>query len=285
MARVSFAAVKRVAIALGWILLFFVLGGGITIGVSNLVPGWGGLEWFVARNGAYELLGFGTATLVVGRLLSKHSWDAMGWRAPGLSRHLLRGVGLGAGMATIAVGLAALLDRAGVRLTGDWGRVPGVVLPLAFGLVCAALAEELAFRGYPLRRLADAVGPAPAIAVFAMLFALAHSWNPSASLFSTLNVGLAAVWLSVAFFSSGGMALAWGLHFGWNAGLAILFDAPVSGYGFQVPGVEYAPGPRPWVDGGAFGPEGGLVATLVVLAGTAALIGPRLKRPREWLVA
>jgi membrane protease YdiL (CAAX protease family) len=285
MARVSFAGLKRLGIALAWIVLFAVIGGGIIAGVASVLPNWGGPTWFVARTGVYELLGFGTATLVVGRLLSKHSWDAMGWRRPGLGRHLARGVGLGALMAAIAVGLAALLDGARVSMSAEWGQVPSVVLPLTFGLVCAALAEELAFRGYPLRRLAQAVGPAPAILVFAMLFGLAHSKNPSATSFSTLNVGLAAVWLSVAFFSAGGMALAWGLHFGWNAGLALFFDAPVSGYAFHVPVVEYAPGPHTWVDGGAFGPEGGIVATLVIIAGTAALIWPRLKRPMEPLAA
>jgi len=93
------------------------------------------------------------------------------------------------------------------------------------------------------------------------------------------------VWLSFAFFSSGGMGLAWGLHFGWNAGLALLFDAPVSGHAFHLPAVEYAPGARFWVGGGAFGPEGGLVATIAIVAGTLAVLGPRVRRPREWLVA
>ena len=89
--------------------------------------------------------------------------------------------------------------------------------------------------------------------------------------------------LAVAFFSYGGMGYAWGLHFGWNAGLALLFDAPVSGYRFQVPAVEYSPGRHAWVDGGAFGPEGGIVATIVLTAGTLAVIGSRFTQPRTWL--
>jgi len=284
MARVSFEGVKRVVIALGWVVLFAVIGFGITFGVSPLLPDWGGSTWFVARNGIYELLGFGTATLVVGRLLSKHSWDAMGWRRPGLGRQLFRGVGLGALMAGIAVGLAALAGGAGVSVSPEWGELPGVVLPLAFGLACAALAEELLARGYPLRQLADAVGPWGATTVLALAFGALHLGNPHASVLGFVNVVLAGVWLSVAFFL-GGMGLAWGLHFGWNAGLALLFDAPVSGYAFHIPVVDYAPGPKAWIDGGAFGPEGGVVATLVMIAGTAALIGPRLKRPAESLAA
>jgi hypothetical protein len=68
------------------------------------------------------------------------------------------------------------------------------------------------------------------------------------------------------------MGLAWGAHLGWNAGLAVLFDAPVSGFGFQVPVVEYTPGKHAWVDGGAFGPEGGVVTTIVLIAGALYLL-------------
>jgi len=153
------------------------------------------------------------------------------------------------------------------------------------GFLLAALSEELLFRGFPLRRLADAIGPWAAMTVLAVGFGLAHLKNPNATAFSTINVALAGVWLSFAFFSPGGMGLAWGLHAGWNAGLALVFDAPVSGYPFSVPAVEFVPGRHAWVDGGAFGPEGGAVTTLVLIAGTLAVLGARVRRPREWLVA
>jgi membrane protease YdiL (CAAX protease family) len=285
MARVSFEDVKRVGIALAWILLYAAIGLGITIGIAELVPWWGGQRWFVFRTGAFEVIGFLVATIVVGKLLNKYSWDRMGWHTQpgGVMPRVLRGVGLGALMAMLAIGLAFVLDRATVRITGDWSAWPRVVLPLAVGLVLAALGEELMFRGYPLRRLADAIGAPAAMVILALLFSIAHAKNPNATFFSTVNVALAAIWLSFAFFSAGGMALAWGLHFGWNAGLAILFDAPVSGYAFRVPAIEYTPGSHPWVDGGAFGPEGGIVTTIVLIAGTVAVIGARVKQPRTWL--
>jgi membrane protease YdiL (CAAX protease family) len=262
---------------------------GIIIGLSELVPGWGGARWFVARNGAYSVIGFGVATLVVGKLLNKYSWERMGWRTQtgtqpgGLLARWLRGTGLGVLMAAIAVGLAFAFDGASVRVFGDWGFWLSVSFPLAVGLLLAAVGEELAFRGYPLRRLGDGIGALPSMLLLAVLFGLAHAKNPNATVFSIVNVALAAVFLSFAFFSTGGMALAWGAHFGWNAGLAILFDAPVSGYRFAVPMVEYTPGRHAWVDGGAFGPEGGIVTTIVLVAGTLAIIGRRIKQPRTWL--
>jgi membrane protease YdiL (CAAX protease family) len=284
MPRVSFEDVKRVGIAIAWVLLFVVVGAGCTWLIDRILPVWAP-QWFVLRTGTTEVIGFGIATYVVGYLLNKYSWDRMGWHTQpdGLLTRLLRGIGLGALMAALAIGLAFALDRASVHVTGDWSAWPRVAIPLAVGLLLAALAEELAFRGYPLRRLADAIGPLPAMLLLAVLFGFAHAKNPSATVLSTVNVALAAIWLSFAFFSAGGMALAWGLHFGWNGGLSILFDAPVSGFAFHVPAVEYTPGRHTWVDGGAFGPEGGIVTTIVLIAGTLAVIGARVKQPRTWL--
>jgi len=184
---------------------------------------------------------------------------------------------LGAAMAALAVGLAVIASGATVR--ADAATEAGtLVAPLAVGLVAAALFEELVFRGYPLRRLADVVGVVAATGLLGVGFAAAHLGNPNVTPLGTLNIGLAAVWLAAAFFSPGAMPLAWGLHFGWNAGLALGFEAPVSGLTFDLPLVEYEAGRHVWIDGGAFGPEGGVVATVVFSAGTAALIAARTRR-------
>ena len=287
MARVSFKGLRRVLISIGWVLVFVFIGGVTAYGLSEFVPEWGGKRWFIARNGMFQLIGFGLATIVVGRLLNKRSWERMGWYTDpthgGTFLRLVRGTGLGALMAAIAVALAFAFDGAQVRVLFDWGFWLSVSLPLAVGLLAAALSEELMFRGYPLRRLADGIGALPAMLLVTLGFALAHADNPNVSKLALLNIFLAGVWLSFAFFSTGGMLFAWGAHFGWNAALAIAFDAPVSGYKFQVPMVEYTPGRHAWVDGGPFGPEGGIVTTIVLVAGTLAVIGKRVKQPRTWL--
>jgi membrane protease YdiL (CAAX protease family) len=285
MARVSFSdRVRRVGVALLWLVLFAGVGVGVTILLSNLVPGLGGRAWWLARNGLYQLAGFLCATWLVGRVANGYSWERMGWRTPHrrLPRHFLRGVIVGVAMAGAAILLAVVADDAAVRLTGTAG-FAAVAGPLAIGLLAAALSEELVFRGYPLRRLADALGPGVAVALLALAFGAAHLSNPDAGVVSTANIALAAVWLAAAFFSSGGIALAWGLHFGWNAGLSLLFDAPVSGLAFGIPGVDYVPGAHAWIDGGAFGPEGGIIGTLVMAAGVALVLGRSARAPRRWL--
>jgi membrane protease YdiL (CAAX protease family) len=275
MARVSFADAKRVGIALGWVVLFYIVAFGAVYGLTQLLPArWNDTLAFdpiaLIRSGGLEVICLGLATYLFGRLINTHSWSELGWRRPALGPWF-HGLALGVVMASLAV-VVGIVSGARLHFTGDWSMWAPVALPLIIGLTLAALGEELGFRGYPMRHLSGAIGVLPAMIILALPFAIAHIRNPNHSLFGLINVGLAAIWLAIAFFSAGGMPLAWGAHLGWNAGLAILFDAPVSGYNFHVPVVEYTPGWHPWVDGGGFGPEGGIAATIALVGGTLFLL-------------
>jgi len=149
MARVSFEDVKRVAIALGWVLLFALVGIVVTLILSRWAPAWGGQGWQFLRDVVYGLIGFAVATIFVGKVLAKESWDRLGWHRPVGSR-LVNGMALGLLMAAIAVGLAFVVDRTTVSLTYDWSSWPRVAVWLGVMFLCAALAEELMFRGFPL---------------------------------------------------------------------------------------------------------------------------------------
>jgi membrane protease YdiL (CAAX protease family) len=169
----------------------------------------------------------------------------------------------GVGLAALTIALVLL---GGARLTADPGleSYAAVAVPAALGLACAALLEELLFRGFPLVRLAQPAGPIMASAALALIFVLAHAGNPDVSGMGLVNIGLASLLLSAVFFSAGGLPAATGLHLGWNAGLALTVDAPVSGLRFDLAGIDYTAGARTWWTGGAFGPEGGLATALVM---------------------
>jgi membrane protease YdiL (CAAX protease family) len=210
----------------------------------------------------------GSALLIALALsrLTRWSWTAQGWRKFQASA---RGFGLGAGiglaMAVAACG-ASLVLGARLRLEfAGWGALAVPALSILAILLAAALGEELLFRGFPLVRLSAAIGRLRASVVLAALFALLHLGNPGLTLLGGFNVMLAGLVMSAAFFGAGGLAAAWGLHFGWNAGLGVLFEAPVSGVEFDLPLSDYAPGGTWWITGGSFGPEGGLVSTVAFL--------------------
>jgi hypothetical protein len=147
-------------------------------------------------------------------------------------------------------------------------------------LAVAALAEEVAFRGYSYRRLIEAVGPVAATIVMSLLFGLGHVLNSGATSASTLVTILAGVLLSIAWLRTHGLWLGWGLHFAWNASMGILFGLPVSGItGFSSIVQTRAFG-RPWLTGGDYGPEGAAFTVIVLLIGIAVLV--RVTRDYAW---
>ena len=269
---------KALPRALGWIAALVALGAGLGAVPLRLLTRPSGPAGF-AWTACVLAVAFAIATALVGRWAGL-SRAELGWRAePGLLRSLALGSALGLVLAGGAVALAHAWDGAAVGLASARPALGWTAL----ALVAAALFEELVFRGAPLRLLARALGPWPATLLCALGFSVAHARNPGATLVSALNIAVAALLLSVAFFSRGGMPLAWGVHWGWNAGLGLVCGAPVSGIPLGPAFLHYAPGGLAWVDGAAFGPEGGVVATAAMCAGLAVLAGRRWSRPREWL--
>ena len=123
------------------------------------------------------------------------------------------------------------------------------------------------FRGYPFQRLVEAIGAGGAILVFSALFALVHFTNPGANAWGLLNTVAIGVALSVAYLRTRALWLPWGLHFGWNATLGLVFGLPVSGLRlFNVALRTTATGPS-WLTGGSYGLEASLPGACVVLLG------------------
>jgi uncharacterized protein len=158
--------------------------------------------------------------------------------------------------------------------------------PRAFGLVllnlatvlCASLAAELAFRGYPYRRLIQAIGPSWATVVMALLFAAIGGSSADAGWRATLITVLFGLLLCTGWLRTHGLWLSWGLHFAWIASLGILFGFPVNGMDNLSTVVQTrAIGPG-WLTGGDLGPEGALFTLLFLLAALAVLI----RSTREW---
>ena len=72
---------------------------------------------------------------------------------------------------------------------------------------------------------------------------------------------------------TGTLWLAVGMHTGWNFFLGTVFGFPVSGIVERSVFLTESDGPA-LLTGGDFGPEGGLLAAVVLLLGTAALYLP-----------
>jgi membrane protease YdiL (CAAX protease family) len=235
-------------------------------------------------SGPHGPIAAAAARATAGALAAGLLWAAFGWRPwraqgwPGLAPGVAgfgRGTVIGLAMATAVIGIQVLTGGARFTGTGDpFGAYLRAAGNVGIILVVAALSEELLFRGLPLMRLADAVGRVPAVVVLTAGFTGLHLANPGVTVLGLANIALASVVLSAAFFEWGGIPAAWGLHFGWNAGLGVGADAPVSGIEFNLPGFDLVETGPDWLTGGLFGPEGGLIATLVMAVAAAGLLRP-----------
>jgi membrane protease YdiL (CAAX protease family) len=146
-------------------------------------------------------------------------------------------------------------------LQGLANAVLGAVL---FTLV--AVGEELTFRGYVQVNLGEGLPPLPTLVLTALLFGLFHALNPNASWLGLVNIALAGLAIGYGRTVTGALWLPIGYHLGWNYVQGAILALPVSGvrYGGLLAVVD--PGRVPWLTGGAFGPEGGLLGTLALLS-------------------
>jgi CAAX protease family protein len=211
-------------------------------------------------------------------MLALASWaflrlfDRLPWRTLGLVRaQWLRWCLAGAGLGALAIGgVAALFALTGwAEFHGGW--TWGGLLTTAVVLWPAALAEEIAFRGYLLGVFARWRSWWLGAVASSILFSLAHLLNPSLNFIALLNIALAGLAFAFALRWSGSLWLPSVFHFVWNYLLGPVFGLPVSGLtDFSAGAVATVKGPALWT-GAAFGPEGGLAATLVLVTACVGL--------------
>ncbi len=210
-------------------------------------------------------------SLFVGRHRLLLTSAELGWvpariGVPGFGKGLLVAGLMGIG--AVVAGIAAHSSW-----TGDGGSVGSYLVRvpmLSLVLLPAALFEEVAFRGLLVVGLVRGLGRPLGVGVAAMLFAAAHRNNPDVTPLALGNIALAGIFLGATFLARGGLWTATGAHLGWNLTLAGL-GAPVSGLPFEIPWIDFNPGALAWLTGGLFGPEGGLLATVALIAGTVVV--------------
>jgi hypothetical protein len=141
----------------------------------------------------------------------------------------------------------------------------GWLLADAAFFALAALAEEVAFRGYGFQRFAHAVGPAGAALGFAAYYAILQAFLPGASRASFMVSVALSLLLSMAYLRTRALWLSWGLNFGWKASRALLFGLAVSGVNSHSPVVQGDPMGPFWLTGGGFGLDGSWIAFVLLL--------------------
>jgi membrane protease YdiL (CAAX protease family) len=197
----------------------------------------------------------------------------------GLALHSCWGRELGFGLcvgAAMILGVAALEWISGLaRFSANSLSPPSAFSSAGFNLLLLAMVaanEELVFRGYPFQRLVEAITRPGAVAVSATLFGLGHLANAHHTWISTANTALVGVPLAIAYLRTRALWMPIGIHFIWNFILGILLGLPVSGVTFADPLLKAQVHGASWLSGADYGPEGGLLATVVIVGATVYLL-------------
>jgi hypothetical protein len=183
---------------------------------------------------------------------------------PGWRHEVALGAAIGwAGMVACVLPIA-LIGGLVITVYTSWHQCALILLDFLV-LAIAALAEEVAFRGYPFQRLIDAIGPFAATLLAAILFSLIHMNNPGSTGASTLVTFLAGWLLALAYLRTRALWVGWGFHVAWNVTMGILFGLPISGITNFSPVISSNTVGPAWITGGDYGPEGSAICVVVLL--------------------
>jgi len=224
---------------------------------------------------------------LAGRFFDRRPFSNFGFRITSVWwKDFWFGIGLGSILITIIFLLelaAGWVRPVGYLVTNipELPFLPAILIPLII-FIMVGFYEELLCRGYQLTNLAEGLTgklfkPQTAILSACLLssafFGLLHAGNPNATLFSTLNICLAGIFLATGFLFTGELAIPIGLHISWNFFQGNVFGFPVSGADFRFGTLIQIQQSGPaWITGGAFGPEGGLLGILSNLLGILLII-------------
>lgn len=239
-------------------------------------------EWhLILLLDGYLLIPLLLASWVMVRYVDRRPFASLGLSLRAcLGRELLWGAALGGAMSGLYLVGGWLIGALQLKISSPSGELLGKLGLLLFGFLLAAAFEETLFHGYALQTLLEGIGVYPALFLISVVFSLSHRANPHIALIGLINIALASLLLALGYLKTRALWLPIGVHFSWNAFQA-LCGLPVSGLDFGPGLIQLELSGPEVLTGGAFGPEGGLLATAVFILALAFVVLSRRIKPSE----
>lgn len=182
-------------------------------------------------------------------------------------KDLVYGLLFGAG--SMALVFFVLLFTKQINVVNDFSKpnFSWVLLIDLFLMIMVGISEELFSRGYCMSILKKS----HILIMFLVpniIFALLHSFNSNIGILPLINLFLVGLLFSVMFYLRGNIWMPIGYHITWNYFQGSVFGLPVSGMDSNGLYTSNLVSDNIF-NGGAFGPEGGLLVTILILASIA----------------
>ena len=200
------------------------------------------------------------------KVIEKNSLSTLGF----VKKNWLKYLGLGILLSLLQMGVIALVYQVGGIGTFELNELSLEPILFILGLFPFWLlqggTEEVATRGWLLTRIAARTNLPLAIAISSSLFGILHLGNAGVTFLSVLNIILDGVLAGLLFIYTDSIWLVVAQHGTWNYVQGNLLGFQVSGTGADASIFSFTMGDGPvWLTGGAFGAEGSIITTLVLL--------------------
>ena len=224
-------------------------------------------------------------TMLFCKLIQNRKMRTLGFKKPSMWKEY--GIGLVVGFVMMAVIVLVGVITGSMSLTFNpeaaTGAGIGMLVLLFVGFVFQGMSEEVLCRGYFLVSLARKKGNMwMAVIVNAIAFAALHLLNAGIAPLAFVNLVLFGIFASVYFIKRGNI---WGIaaiHSIWNFAQGNIFGVLVSGndFGTTIFKSEINES-MTLINGGAFGLEGGILVTIVMVVGTIVMLMTKQKDVAE----
>ena len=212
------------------------------------------------------------------RLMEKRGLVSVGMRRTGAISNYLRGVVLG--LLLFGSTVLGLWGLGYVRLESSiqWASIAGSFLVL-LGWIIQGAAEEVLTRGFLLQIFGRMSNSFVAIAVSSVFFAVLHVGGQGFHFLPFFNLILFSVFAALLTLYERGLWGIFAIHSIWNWAQGNLFGLQVSGYEIKSAVIfDFQEVGPDWITGGQYGPEGGLMVTIVFLIATLWVAAAYWKR-------
>lgn len=209
----------------------------------------------------FGLLGMIIVTWLFRKFIDKKSFKSLGFNWANYKSDFI--FGLIGGFVLIGFGFVVLMVLGNLSVNDisfNWALIIGYILLFSI----SAANEEIMVRGYILNNFFDSMNKYIALVVSSLIFAAMHLANANITFLSVTNIFLAGILLGIYYVHKQNLWLPISLHFSWN-----FFQGPI--FGFEVSGVDVNGMVSQEVQGsdlltgGAFGFEGSIIATFLMI--------------------
>ncbi|OGQ78713.1 MAG: hypothetical protein A2289_15940 [Deltaproteobacteria bacterium RIFOXYA12_FULL_58_15] len=174
--------------------------------------------------------------------------------------------------AAVFAGVVVLGGLSGFSLAIHGEEFAGTVTAIFVGTVLSAAWEEFTFRGWPFLAGVRVVGPHTVALGIGVIFGCVHVLNPNWTVAAVVSVCAAGWLLSYAMLVFRSIAVAIGLHVGWNFTQSMLTSKRLWAYSTDE---------NSWLSGGEYGLEASAVGIVVTAVAAGVCLLWYLRSQRE----